>query len=95
MKITKVLGSRVLVKLISSAPEAEAENGIVVSAASVNPNYFKGEVVTIGQGVKRSGTTGKAVFDVGDKVCFAKYGYEDMGDGLFVVEEDCMICVYE
>lgn len=88
MKISLPLGSRVLVKLISSAPEAEAENGIVVSAASVNPNYFKGQIVGKASGVKVDVQTG-------DLVCFAKYGYEDMGDGLFIVEEDCLICVYE
>ncbi len=94
MNITKVLGSRVLVKVIVDA-EKPADSGLVVAPTSINPSYFKGEVVQIGWSIDRSGTTGEAMVSVGDKVAFVKYGYEDMGDDLYLVEENSLLATYE
>ncbi len=87
MNITKALGSRVLVKVIVDA-EKPADSGLVVAPTSINPSYLKGEVIMIGEGVKVIGT-------IGAKVCFVKYGYEDMGDDLYLVEENSLLATYE
>lgn len=84
-----------LVKVSAAPVEDVKDDGIVVAPQSINPNYFKGEVVRIGGTVERSNSTGKAAFSIGDKVAFLKYGYEDMGDGLYIVEEPAILYTYE
>lgn len=102
MKITKVLGSRILVRNITPEVPAGTDDGIVVAPQSVNPNYFQGEVLAIGPDIKMYivGQDGKQsepqhLVTVGDKVAYVKYGYEDMGDELHLVEENSLLAVYE
>lgn len=99
MNITKVLGSRVLVRVIVDAVVPETDSGIVVAPTSINPSYFKGEVLMVGPL-----TTASTILDngeqidgvkVGQTVAFLKYGYEDMGDGLYLVEENSLLAIYE
>lgn len=87
MNITKALGSRVLVKVITDGVKTP-DSGLVVAPTSVNPSYFKGEVTGLGEKVEVD-------VQVGDKVCFVKYGYEDMGDDLYLVEENSLLAIYE
>lgn len=100
MKITKVLGSRVLVQVIEEQASAETESGLAIAPTSINPSFFKGEVIGIGpmvtafvvDTVTEETKTGVVI---GDKVAFVKYGYEDMGDGQYLVEENSLLAVYE
>lgn len=92
MNITKVLGSRVLVKVNQEEVKSESDAGLAVSATSVNPNYFTGTVLQLGPYISSEKNDG---ISVGDKVAFAKYGYEDMGDGQYLVEENSLFAVYE
>jgi co-chaperonin GroES (HSP10) len=92
MEITHVLGNRVLVKVIPEAVADAPVDDIVVAPQSINPNYFKGEVVELGEEV--GSAAHPSPLDAGDKVCFLKYGYEDMGDGLYIVEVPAILCIY-
>ncbi len=100
MKITKVLGSRVLVKVIEDAAKPETDSGLVLAPTSVNPSFFKGEVIGIGplaisMVVNGDNKPEEIGVKLGDKVAFVKYGYEDMGDGQYLVEENSLLAVYE
>ncbi len=100
MKITKVLGSRVLVKVTHEEVKDTTEGGLVVAPQSINPNYFEGEVLLVGPMGLAAIATDDGINEnigvkVGDKVAFTKYGYEDMGDGQYIVEENALLCVYE
>lgn len=90
MNIIKILGSRVLVKLIEAAPAEDS--GIQVAAESLNPSYFQGEVIAIGSVLQN---TSPLLVKPGDKVAFLKYGCEDMGENLYIVEENSILCTYE
>lgn len=92
MNITKVLGSRVLVKVIVDAVDPATESGLVIAPTSINPSYFKGEVIMMSR-LQNIDTI--VDLKVGSKVAFVKYGYEDMGDGQYLVEENGLLCVYE
>lgn len=94
MNITKVLGSRVLVKVIEATATPETDSGLVVAPTSINPSYLQGEVIGIGdQCVQLTEFAGG--IKIGDKVAFVKYGYEDMGDGQYLVEENSLLATYE
>lgn len=98
MKITKVLGSRVLIKLLDAVKEEE--DGIAVAPTSINPGYFTGEVIGIGPMVaaflvNEATNETKTAVQIGDKVAFVKYGFEDMGDGQYIVEENGILCVFQ
>ncbi len=100
MNITKVLGSRVLVKVSFAEVKDTTDSGLVVAPQSINPSYFEGVVVLVGPMATSAIATDAGINEgigvkVGDKVAFTKYGYEDMGDGQYVVEENALICVYE
>lgn len=100
MNITKVLGSRVLVKVIEQVKAPETDSGLVVAPTSINPGYFEGVVMLVGpMGIAAiaddKGTNENIGVKVGDKVAFTKYGYEDMGDGHYLVEENSLLAVYE
>lgn len=82
----KPLGSRVLVKV--EKQEDVKKGGLIISADSLNLNYFKGAIVSVGQDVKQP-------IKAGDKIAFLKYGYEDMGDEMYLVEENSLLAMYE
>lgn len=88
MKITQVLGTRVLVKVLDTTGKTETDSGLVIAPASINPSYFTGEVLLVGMAVDSD-------VAAGNKVAFTKYGYEDMGDGQYIVEENSLLAVYE
>lgn len=82
------LGARILIKY--EKPVDVKKGGLLLSAGSINPNYFTGTVVHVGPEVEAFDAT-----KVGAKVAFLKYGYEDMGDELYLVEEMSVIAVLE
>lgn len=86
--VIKPLGERILVKVEKA--DNKLKSGIVLSDASINPNYFKGEVVGLSVGYKDDSHD---PVEVGDRVAFLKYGYEDMGDDLYLVEPQALLAV--
>lgn len=85
----KPLGERVLVKV--DKPETKTVGGIVLAEGTINPTFFKGEVVALGP--QYAFMELGAILNIGDRVAFLKYGYEDMGDDMYIVEPQSLIAI--
>lgn len=94
MEIKQVLGNRILVKQIVPEVKDVEQDGVIVSADSINPNYFVGEIISIGHDCTEM-QRGIPSFALGSRVAYLKYGYEDMGDNQHIVETQSLLAVIE
>ena len=87
MKVKKVLGSRLFLK-IDRTNETKTGSGIILKHAEKQENQI-GEIVIVG-------TSCIEEFKVGQKVAYSKYGAEDtseLGENLIFVEENDVLAI--
>lgn len=65
---------------------------IIVQDTSLNATYFKGEVLALGSTLQNQSPL---LVREGQKVAYLKYGYEDMGEGLHLVEPKALLAILE
>ena len=91
------LGSRVLVRPFSKE-ELEAKNnfGIILPQSDKKEKSEQGEILAVGRGEYKDGKLVSLSVNVGDRVVFSKYGYDDVevdGEELYLIKEENILAV--
>lgn len=91
------LGSRVLVKPYTKE-ELQTKNsfGIILPEKDSKEKSEQGMVVAVGRGEYVDGKLVPMSVKVGDKVAFAKYGYEEInvkGEDFYLIKEDSILAI--
>lgn len=91
------LGSRVLIKPYTKE-ELEPKNsfGIILPEKNSKEKSEQGMVVAVGPGEYREGKHISVSVNVGDKVAFSKYGYEDInvnGEEFYLIKEENILAI--
>ncbi len=95
-KITP-LGSRLLIRPFTK-DELEKKNsfGIILPDTDAKQKSEQGVVLAVGPGEYRDGKLITPTVKVGDKICFSKYGYDDIqvdGEELYLIKEENILAV--
>ena len=91
------LGSRVLIKPFTRE-ELMSKNsfGLILPDAGSKEKSEQGVVLAVGPGEYHDGKLVSVTVNVGEKVVFSKYGYEDVtvdGDELYLIKEENILAV--
>ncbi len=95
------LGSRVLIRPFTKG-ELEAQNttkntfGIILPSDHAKEKAEQGTVLAVGPGDFQDGVIVAPQVKVGDRICFSKYGYEDIrvnGEELFLIKEENVLAI--
>lgn len=90
------LGSRVLIKPFTKE-ELQPKNSFgIILPDSGKEKSEQGKVLAVGPGEYQDGKLVSPRVNVGDKVIFSKYGYEDVnidGEELFLIKEENILAV--
>ena len=91
------LGSRVLIKPFTKE-ELMSKNsfGLILPDAGSKEKSEQGVVLAVGPGEYHDGKLVSVTVNVGEKVVFSKYGYEDVnvdGDELYLIKEENILAV--
>lgn len=87
----KPLGSRVLIKPFTKEELTKKNSFGIILPDSGKEKSEQGIVVAVGPGEYRDGVFVSVSLNVGDKVAFSKYGYEDInidGEEHYLIKEE-------
>lgn len=91
------LGSRVLIRPFTKE-ELEKKNsfGIILPESNTKEKAEQGIVLAVGPGEFRDGVLVPVAVKVGDKICFSKYGYDDIkvdDEELYLIKEENVLAI--
>lgn len=91
------LGSRVLIRPFTKE-ELEKKNsfGIILPDSGSKEKSEQGEVLAVGPGEWKEGVMIVPSVVVGDRVCFSKYGYDDIkvdGEELYLIKDENVLAI--
>ena len=91
------LGSRVLIKPFTKEElEKKANFGIILPESETKEKSEQGRVLAVGPGEYRDGKFVSPAINVGDKVVFSKYGYDEItvsGEELYLIKEENILAI--
>ncbi len=90
------LGDRVLVRPISLDEEIKRPSGIIIPDTVDKERPQEGTVIAVGKGLYDDGVLVPLEVKVGDRVMFAKYGYEEVKvDGVeyFIITAEKILAI--
>lgn len=90
------LGSRVLIKPFTKEELTKKNSFGIILPDSGKEKSEQGVVIAIGPGEYKEGVFVRVNLNVGDKVAFSKYGYEDItvdGEEFFLIKEDNILAI--
>lgn len=90
-------GSRVLIKPFTKE-ELEKKNtfGIILPGTDSREKSEQGIVLAVGPGEYRDGKLIPVQVKVGDRVCYSKYGYDDVtvdGEEFYLIKEENILAI--
>ncbi len=96
-KVTIVpLGDRVLVKTSGEENTEKTKSGIYIPESVQKEKPEEGTVLAVGEGRYLDGKIVPLRVNVGDKVMFSKYGYDEIkvdGQELLILKEDSILAI--
>jgi chaperonin GroES len=91
------LGSRVLIRPFTKEELAPKNSfGIILPNKDSKEKSEQGVVLAVGPGEYREGKFVSVSVNVGDKVAFSKYGYDDInvnGEELYLIKEENILAI--
>ncbi len=90
------LGSRVLIKPFTKEELTKKNSFGIILPDSGKEKSEQGVVMAVGSGEYRDGVLVSVNLNIGDKVAFSKYGYEDInidGEELYLIKEENVLAI--
>src|SRR3989344_8251197 len=92
----KPLGDRIVVKPAEKEGERKLASGIIIPASADKEKPMIGEVIAVGPGKFDDGKRVPMGVKVGDRVLYAKYGYDEVkidGEEYYILSESSILAI--
>ena len=92
----KPLGDRIVVKPAEKEGEKKLASGIIIPASADKEKPMIGEVIAVGPGKFDDGKRVPMGVKVGDRVLYAKYGYDEVkidGEEYYILSESSILAI--
>jgi len=90
------VGDRVLIRPLQEEINSKTKSGIILPDSDEKERPEKGEVIAVGEGKYENGKLMPIKIKKGDKVIFAKYGYEEVkidDEEYLILKEDQILAI--